>query len=65
MDRTLSRKQAVSFLCMSDTEFALRMVWDTKFPKPVHDGSFREADIVAWINAQRAAETKKSAMGGP
>jgi predicted DNA-binding transcriptional regulator AlpA len=64
MDRTLSRKQAVSVLCMSDTEFALRMVWDTKFPKPVEDGSFREADIVAWMSAQRAAEMKKSAVGG-
>jgi predicted DNA-binding transcriptional regulator AlpA len=64
MDRALSRKQAVSALCMSDTEFALRMVWDTKFPKPAHDGSFREADIVAWMNAHRAVETKKSTVRG-
>jgi predicted DNA-binding transcriptional regulator AlpA len=53
-DGTLTRKQAVNFLGMNDTEFALRLVWDSEFPKAVQGGSFREADIVAWMNAQRA-----------
>lgn len=56
-DGTLNRKQAVSLLGMNDTEFALRLVWDSNFPKAVAGGCFREADIVAWMNAQRGGET--------
>jgi predicted DNA-binding transcriptional regulator AlpA len=55
MDRTLSRKQAVNVLGITDAEFALRMVWDAQFPKPIQDGSFRAANIVAWMDAQKGA----------
>ncbi len=54
MDGTLTRKQAVNILGMSDTEFALRLIWDSKFPKPVEPGLYRSADIVEWMDAQRA-----------
>jgi predicted DNA-binding transcriptional regulator AlpA len=57
----LTRKQAVSLLGMNDAEFALRLVWDAKFPKPVA-GKFREADIVAWMKAQPAGSTNKSTV---
>jgi predicted DNA-binding transcriptional regulator AlpA len=43
---------------MNDTEFALRLIWDSRFPKPVQ-GAFRAAAVRAWIKAQRAAATKK------
>jgi hypothetical protein len=46
---------------MNDAEFALRLVWDAKFPKPVA-GKFREADIVAWMKAQPAGSTNKSTV---
>jgi hypothetical protein len=57
----LTRKQAVSLLGMNDAEFALRLVWDAKFPKPV-GGTFREADIVAWMKAQPAGAVAKSTV---
>jgi predicted DNA-binding transcriptional regulator AlpA len=53
VDGTLTRKQAVKVLGMSDTEFALRLLWDSKFPKPVEPGQYRTADIVEWMDAQR------------
>jgi len=59
-DRTLTRKQAVTILGMNDTEFALRLIWDSAFPKPLA-GAFREADLLAWKNAQRAGARNKSA----
>ena len=49
----LTRKQAVDFLGMNDTEFALRLIWDAEFPK-AEGGSFRAADVVAWMRAWRA-----------
>jgi hypothetical protein len=60
VDRTLTRKQAVTILGMNDTEFALRLIWDSAFPKPLA-GAFREADLLAWKNAQRAGARNKSA----
>ena len=60
MDRTLSRKHAVNVLGMSDTEFALRMVWDARFPKPDGDGCFRAAEIMAWMRAQKTGEITRS-----
>ena len=57
-DGTLTRKQAANLLGMNDTEFALRMIWDSRFPKPVQ-GAFRAADIRAWLKAQRAAAAKR------
>jgi hypothetical protein len=59
-DRTLTRKQAVGILGMNDTEFALRLIWDSAFPKPLA-GAFREADLLAWKNAQRVGARNKSA----
>jgi hypothetical protein len=50
-DDAFTRKQAANFLGMTDTEFALRLIWDSTFPKPVQ-GAFRAADIVVWMNAQ-------------
>jgi predicted DNA-binding transcriptional regulator AlpA len=50
-DDVLTRKQAAHILGMNDTEFALRLIWDAAFPKPV-EGAFREADILAWMKAQ-------------
>lgn len=59
---TLTRKQAVGILGMNDTEFALRLIWDSAFPKPLAAGAFRAADLLAWKNAQRAGARKKSAQ---
>jgi hypothetical protein len=56
---TLTRKQAVDFLGMNDTEFALRLIWDAEFPK-TEDGSFRAADVVAWMDAWRAGASKRA-----
>jgi hypothetical protein len=56
---TLTRKQAVDFLGMNDTEFALRLIWDAEFPK-TEDGSFRAADVVAWMDAWRAGAPKRA-----
>ena len=50
-DGTLTRKEAANLLGMSDTEFALRLIWDSRFPKP-RDGAFRAADVLAWMKAQ-------------
>lgn len=52
-DATLTRKAAANLLGMNDTEFALRLIWDSRFPKPVQ-GTFRSADIRAWLKKQRA-----------
>ena len=60
MDRRLSRKRAVNVLGMSDTEFALRMIWDARFPKPDKNGRFREAEVITWMRVQRHAEIKGS-----
>ena len=57
-DGMLTRKAAANLLGMNDTEFALRLIWDSAFPKPVR-GAFRAADIRAWIKAQRPAAGKK------
>ena len=57
-DGTLTRKEAANLLGMNDTEFALRLIWDLRFPKPVR-GAFRAADIRAWVKGQRAARAKK------
>jgi hypothetical protein len=57
---TLTRKQAVDFLGMNDTEFALRLIWDAEFPK-TENGSFRAADVVAWMHARRAGAPKRTA----
>jgi len=56
---TIRRKQAVNILGMSDTEFALRLIWDAAFPKALANGAFREADVVAWKNGQRTGGAKK------
>ena len=61
-DRTLTRKQAVNILGMNDTEFALRLIWDSAFPKPVAGAAFREADLIAWNKAQRRGARNKSAQ---
>jgi hypothetical protein len=58
-DGTLTRKQAVDFLGMNDTEFALRLIWDAEFPK-TQDGSFRAADVVAWMDAWQAGAPKRA-----
>jgi hypothetical protein len=57
-DGTLTRKEAANLLGMNDTEFALRLIWDSRFPKPV-DGVFRAAAVRAWLKAQRPAAAKK------
>jgi hypothetical protein len=57
-DATLTRKQAVDFLGMNDTEFALRLIWDAEFPK-TENGSFRAADVVAWMH-RRASVPKRA-----
>ena len=49
---TLTRKEAANLLGMNDTEFALRLIWDSRFPKPVR-GAFRAADVRAWLKTQR------------
>jgi hypothetical protein len=49
----------VDFLGMNDTEFALRLIWDAEFPK-TEDGSFRAADVVAWMDAWRAGASKRA-----
>ena len=56
---TLTRKQAVDFLGMNDIEFALRVIWDAQFPK-TENGSFRAADVVAWMEATRAGASKRA-----
>jgi hypothetical protein len=56
---TFTRKQAVDFLGMNDTEFALRLIWDAGFPK-VEGGSFRAADVVAWMRARRDGAGKRT-----
>ena len=56
----LTRKQAVDFLGMNDTEFALRLIWDAEFPK-TENGSFRAADVVAWMHARAGAPKRASA----
>ena len=56
---TLTRKQAVDFLGMDDTEFALRLIWDAEFPK-TENGSFRAADVAAWMHARRASAAKRA-----
>jgi hypothetical protein len=58
-DATLTRKQAVDFLGMNDTEFALRLIWDAEFPK-TENGSFRAADVVAWMQARRGGAPKRA-----
>jgi hypothetical protein len=58
-DATLTRKQAVDFLGMNDIEFALRVIWDARFPK-TENGSFRAADVVAWMEAARAGASRRS-----
>jgi predicted DNA-binding transcriptional regulator AlpA len=55
---TLRRKEAASLLGMNDTEFALRLIWDSAFPKPI-EGAFRDADIRAWLKKQRAGAAKR------
>jgi hypothetical protein len=55
----LTRKQAVDFLGMNDIEFALRVIWDAQFPK-TENGSFRAADVVAWMEASRASASKRA-----
>ena len=57
-DGTLTRKEAANILGMNDTEFALRLIWDSAFPKPVK-GAFRPADVRAWLKRQRAGATRK------
>ena len=52
-DGTLTRKEAANLLGMNDTEFALRLIWDSRFPKPVR-GAFRAAAVRAWLKKQRA-----------
>ena len=58
-DGTLTRKQAVDLLGMNDIEFALRVIWDAQFPK-TEDGSFRAADVVAWMEAARTGASKRA-----
>ena len=55
---TLTRKDAASLLGMNDTEFALRLIWDSAFPKPV-EGAFRAADVRAWLKKQRTGAAKR------
>ena len=59
VDGALTRKQAVDFLGMNDTEFALRLIWDAEFPK-AEGGSFRAADVVSWMRAWRASAPKRT-----
>jgi predicted DNA-binding transcriptional regulator AlpA len=59
-DRTLTRKQAVNILGMTDTEFALRLIWDSEFPQAIQGGAFHEADIVAW----KSRRDEKSSVRG-
>jgi predicted DNA-binding transcriptional regulator AlpA len=61
LDGTITRKQAVNILGMNDTEFALRMIWDSEFPKVVQGGSFREADVVAWMKRRDRKSTVRGA----
>jgi predicted DNA-binding transcriptional regulator AlpA len=48
----LTRKEAANLLGMNDTEFGLRLIWDSAFPKQIQ-GGFRAADIRAWLKTQR------------
>jgi hypothetical protein len=59
VDGALTRKQAVDFLGMNDTEFALRLIWDAEFPK-AEGGSFCAADVVSWMRAWRASAPKRT-----
>jgi len=56
-DGTLTRKEAANLLGMNDTEFALRLIWDSRFPKPVR-GAFRAADLRAWRKTHPAGRMK-------
>ena len=56
-DGTLTRKEAANLLGMNDTEFALRLIWDSRFPKPVQ-GAFRAADFRTWQKKRRAGRIK-------
>jgi hypothetical protein len=58
-DATLTRKQAVDFLGMNDIEFALHVIWDAQFPK-TENGSFRAADVVAWMEASQSGALKRA-----
>jgi len=58
-DGMLTRKQAVNFLGMNDTEFALRLIWDAGFPK-AQGGSFRAAEVVAWRHAWQVRASKRA-----
>jgi predicted DNA-binding transcriptional regulator AlpA len=57
-DGALTRKEAANLLGMNDTEFALRLIWDSRFPEPVQ-GVFRAADVRAWLKKQRAGAGKR------
>jgi predicted DNA-binding transcriptional regulator AlpA len=54
----LTRKEAANLLGMNDTEFALRLIWDSAFPKQIR-GAFRAADIRAWLKTQRRGGPRK------
>ena len=57
-DGILTRKEAAQILGLTDTEFALRLIWDSTFPKPVQ-GAFRAAAVRAWLKKQRAGAGKR------
>ena len=51
-ERSLTRGDAAMLLGMSDTEFALQLIWDLDFPRPLDSGFYRLGDILAWMDAQ-------------
>ena len=52
----VSRSEAAALLGISDTEFALRMIWDADFPGPLDGGRYRLADILAWKDVHGRSE---------
>jgi predicted DNA-binding transcriptional regulator AlpA len=56
IDEVLTRSEAAALLGISDTEFALRMIWDGDFPGPLAGGRYRLADILAWREAHGRSE---------
>jgi hypothetical protein len=63
IDDVVARSEAAALLGMSDTEFALRMIWDGDFPWPLDSGLYRLTDILAWKEAHGRSEILPDSSG--